>query len=285
MTDFVRIILAAIALFALYSFLHTLVYRNDHPPDLIRPFQPNEGARRELAQHCAHIRPIAPEEFHARQRALAQVLYDNGNGTYVAEPGAYAQYFGNVSASAWRLSERPLLLVVSPEIEMGAEGGGVSVRPRLTIVTPTFEADRAHLLDVPSRSNVSYVSWNEDADPYAVAASVFAEGSGPVFVDGAMRTFVKDGLARSAKGRDVVSAPKEITTLREQKSEAELEILKCANEVRSVTVCGLTPALMASVGHSEGDSRCSERPEDCAWNYPRPFDAMLSLFGKGHDRV
>lgn len=196
---------------------------------ILRPFgfYTNYWAHRELGEHCAHIQPIGAEEFYTRQQALANVLHDKENAVYVAEPGAFAQYFGNISQKDWSLSERPLLFVVSPETS------GPEVKPRLTIVTPTFEADRAHLLTVPSEFNVTFTQWDEDANPYVAAMNAFV-GDGPVFVDSAMRKFVADGLEEAASGREVLTAPKEVTTIRERKSEAELEILRCANEVRGM---------------------------------------------------
>jgi hypothetical protein len=54
-----------------------------------------------------------------------------------------------------------------------------------------------------------------------------------VFVDGSVRHFIVDGLARTAPRVRVAIAPEEIRRLRERKSNDELEVLKCANEVRS----------------------------------------------------
>jgi hypothetical protein len=83
-----------------------------------------------LHSHCAHIQPIAESSFLHRQRALASVLRAlNGSthlrlnaSTYIAEPGASAAYFANISGSAWGLSERPFLLIVTPED--GGDGYG-----------------------------------------------------------------------------------------------------------------------------------------------------------------
>lgn len=70
-----------------------------------------------LTGHCSQIPPIAAEEYSARQSALAKALRDIGpssaNNIYVAEPGASTQFFANFSQATWKLSERPLLLVIS----------------------------------------------------------------------------------------------------------------------------------------------------------------------------
>ena len=73
-----------------------------------------------LAKHCADVLPIGASEFHTRQTALANALHSLGAVAYIAEPGANAEFFGNISSSQWHLSERPLLLIVSPEEEQGA---------------------------------------------------------------------------------------------------------------------------------------------------------------------
>jgi hypothetical protein len=41
---------------------------------------------------------------------------------YIAEPGASAAYFVNISGSTWGLSERPFLLIIMPED--GGDGYG-----------------------------------------------------------------------------------------------------------------------------------------------------------------
>lgn len=183
-----------------------------------------------LAAHCANVSPITASEFHARQKALAEVLHELGAAAYVAEPGANAQFFGNISSGQWSLSERPLLIIVSPDSVDG------DVQPKISILTPTFEVTRAKLLPVSS-DNVTFYEWPEDSDPYDIAVSAFAGNEGDVYVDGAMRKFVADGLAKALPERKVLSAPLEIKVLREIKSSAEIELLRCANEVSSAQRC------------------------------------------------
>lgn len=181
----------------------------------------------DLPKHCAHIPPLAATSFINRQRALARTLHASGASAYIAEPGASASFFANLSSSQWGLSERPLLLIVSPDID--AEG---DVHARVTILTPAFEATRAKMLPIPSVSHIKYPVWSEDANPFAVAVSAIPQlDNRTIFVDGAVRTFITDGLQHAAQGSSVISAPVEIRRLRERKSKEELEIMKCANEV------------------------------------------------------
>lgn len=79
---------------------------------------------------------------------------------------------------------------------------------------------------------VRYVEWAEDEDPYSRAISILSnQGSRIIFVDNSIRKFIVDGLQRADPDTKIYSAPLEITEMRERKSEAELEILRCANEV------------------------------------------------------
>lgn len=178
-----------------------------------------------LAAHCKDAQPIPAAEFLERQRHLAHALHALNGSAYVAEPGASALFFGNISDAAWHLSERPLLLIISPLADRG------EVSAQVTILTPAFEADRAMLLDVAG-VDVTYVAWQEDDDPYAVAVAALPTSSrGPIYVDGMTRHFIVDGFAKAAPGLGVLSAPLGITSLRERKSSSEIALLKCVNEV------------------------------------------------------
>ncbi len=77
------------------------------------------------------------------------------------------------------------------------------------------------------------MEWPEEADPYSTALHSlprFGEDR-LLYVDEAIRKFMADGLERADPRAKVVSAPPLITTLRERKSESEIRILRCANEV------------------------------------------------------
>ena len=90
-------------------------------------------------------------------------------------------------------------------------------------------------MTIPSREPVSYAAWREEANPYEVAMQAIPAlaTKGPVFVDGEMRTFVLDGLSRASLSASVLPSPVEIQRLRQRKSDRELQIMKCANEVGS----------------------------------------------------
>ena len=157
-----------------------------------------------------------------RQQRLVDALISLKASAYITEPGPSAHYYANLSS--WELSERPLLLIISPDS---------SLRPNITILTPSFEESRAKMMTIPSWKPVSYAAWREEVNPYEVAVNAIPSlaTEGPVFVDGEMRTFILDGLSKAVPSIPVLPAPVEIQRLRQRKSVRELEIMKCANEV------------------------------------------------------
>lgn len=175
----------------------------------------------EISGYCSHVPPIPADEFLERQQRLVDTLISLKASAYVTEPGPSAHYYANLSS--WELSERPLLLIISPDS---------SLRPNVTILAPTFEESRAKLMTIPSRQPVSYATWREEVNPYEVAVDAIPSlGVGRMFVDGEMRTFVLDGLSKAAPSVPVLPAPIEVQRLRQRKSIRELEIMRCANEV------------------------------------------------------
>ncbi|RDX56599.1 peptidase M24 [Lentinus brumalis] len=185
-----------------------------------------------LASHCAHIPAISPDSFLARQDALARTLHSLNVAAYIAEPGASAGFFANLSRSHWGLSERPLLLIIQPQT--GDEG---TVRANVSILTPAFEETRARTLPIPSDAGVTYTSWAEDANPFSTALNLVPDlADATIYVDGDVRTFITDGLQKAAPEAKVLNAPVEVKRLRERKSSEELDIMKCVNEVTVLAI-------------------------------------------------
>lgn len=89
-----------------------------------------------LGQHCENVSAIGIDEYSQRQIKLAQSLHALGAVAYIAEPGANTQFFGNFSKTQWKLSERPLLLIISPEISESLDSSATEIRPRVTVLTP-----------------------------------------------------------------------------------------------------------------------------------------------------
>jgi hypothetical protein len=115
-------ILIVLLFFGLTSYLYGVLLTAE--PTLSR------AALRRLASYCAEISPISKGEYLERQTKLAHALHSLGGQAYIAEPGAYTQYFANFSKAEWHLSERPLLLIISP---VTTESG---ILPQVTILTP-----------------------------------------------------------------------------------------------------------------------------------------------------
>ncbi|KAJ7470282.1 Creatinase/aminopeptidase [Mycena latifolia] len=172
-----------------------------------------------LAKHCEHLGPITAAEFQTRQNSLAKILDKLNASAYIAEPGASSLFYGNISKSDWGLSERPLLLIITPQ-RIGDE-----IVAKVSVLTPVFEAPRAKMLPISSE-DVEFIEWAEESNPYEHAMSVLPEAPGSVFVDGYIRNFIAS----------VSSAPYEIKRLRERKSRAEIELLKCVNEATVLSI-------------------------------------------------
>ena len=102
-------------------------------------------------------------------------------------------YYANLTPSAWPLSERPFLLVLTPS----------SASSHLSLLVPSFELSRAQLLPLalaPTEA-VSWVTWEESESPYEVLAAHLEElrkkdggGEGGVQVEENVRTFVGAGM-------------------------------------------------------------------------------------------
>lgn len=193
--------------------------------DLDNPFS-------HLRAHCANSTPISAGTFLSRQYSLAQVLYREGIGAYVTEPGASATFFANVSARQWHTSERVFLVVVTPVVLGYSEDGEDEVEAQVSILAPKFEEDRARLLGVPSKRPIIYLAWAEEESPYEVLATALGDHVRSAAADESSRLFVSEGLKRAADGRlDVRMAPSSVRALRERKGDEELALMRCANEV------------------------------------------------------
>ncbi|CAG8728716.1 4934_t:CDS:2, partial [Acaulospora colombiana] len=101
------------------------------------------------------------------------------------------------------ISERPFLLMITPvEVNSTESSAPTKIEAKVSILTPLFEAILS--------DNLTH---------------------GKIFVDAESRFLLVEGL-RQANHHIIVEGPsKEILAIREQKSFAELTLLRCANEV------------------------------------------------------
>ncbi|KAF8516911.1 peptidase M24 [Hysterangium stoloniferum] len=222
-----------------------------------------------LRAHCASISPIAVAEFHNRQAVLAQTLYHLNASAYIAEPGPNALYYANISQSSWHLSERPFLLIVSPVVIDN------SVQPKVTILTPKFEASRAKLLPLPAES-IQWIEWAEEENPYEVVAPFLATIAGDkVYIAEASRLFIKDGIEAAVPTRVVTSAPLAIRTQRERKSPTEIALLRCVNEVTLLAIRAVRERMYFGIRQSETSALVEEALTAAGLSTP----SALVLFG------
>jgi hypothetical protein len=98
------------------------------------------------------VQGIPEEEFLERQRELGRRLGKDGVDAFVAEPGGTTQYYVNISAREWELSERPFLMVVTPK--------------ETFILAPLFEVSRARMLEIPAANETKFVTWKEGYSPF-----------------------------------------------------------------------------------------------------------------------
>ena len=203
--------------------------------------------------HCAHIQPISASTYTSRQSRLRDLLRKHNATAYIAEPGANSKYFTGVGSQEWRLSERPLLVAVTSGRELDDNEQGrahVNVEPEVIVLAPKFEGTRARRLPIQAR-RVKFVEWPEEGNPYVALLSALnlvpsssiqgisesddeRFGDTTIFVDPMIRKFIADGVEEAADPSvhvNVLSAPKDVRRLREQKQAEEIEVLRCANEV------------------------------------------------------
>ena len=168
------------------------------------------------------VQPIPEEEFLERQRELGRRLAKDGVDAFVAEPGGTTQYYVNVSAREWELSERPFLMVVTPH--------------ETFILAPLFEVSRARMLAIPSANETKFVTWAEgyspvsskrlivDESPYEALLKTLPKKTKIIMVDDNVRTFITNGFLLAGAGVSV--QPDTIAAIRETKSPGEQAILK-----------------------------------------------------------
>lgn len=170
------------------------------------------------------LSPLPLSSYLSRQRLLASTLIENNISAYISEPSPTSLYFFNVTSTQWHLSERPFLFVVVPFTH---PNGAVSAQ--LSVIVPSFEKTRAQEQLSIAGENIKWLPWEESEDAYAQVGDV----SGRIVVDEAMRVGVMAELQRAIGRGEIGVATKEVRSIRERKTNEELALLKCANEVRA----------------------------------------------------
>ncbi|WPG97249.1 Hypothetical protein R9X50_00002100 [Acrodontium crateriforme] len=191
--------------------------------------------------------PPSSSEFIDRRDRLAQALFEEGFDAFVIEPGYTFSYYANVTQKDWEVwepEERPFLLVVQPERTSGIND---NIEAKATFLVPSFEAERARLLNMPFKAPIEVVTYEEHWDPYTTlrSSSIFKQKTAPkLMVDEEMREFISRGLGRHF---NVSGLTRAVEQVRQRKSEAEVGILRAVNTgtvecLRAMRSC-LTPGL------------------------------------------
>jgi Xaa-Pro aminopeptidase len=118
-------------------------------------------------------------------------------------------------------------MVVRPVLDQATS----QVRANTTFLCPSFEAERARLLDMPFTEEIQIVPWEEHWDPYSTLqqSDVFLGVSRVprLMVDEEMRDFIQRGLGSA--GFEVVGLRGQVEEVRQIKTAHEVEILRAVN--------------------------------------------------------
>jgi Xaa-Pro dipeptidase len=160
------------------------------------------------------VKPITAEELQGRV-ARAQQLMTDAKPQFEAlfvTPGTTLLYYTGIH---WWPSERILALLVP------RQGSPL-------LVCPAFEEGR---LREQLRNPIEIRVWQEDDNPYAIAAKWLGEGgirTGKIAVEETTRYVFYDGLRTAATSLDYISGDPVTVGCRAQKSEHELELMRLA---------------------------------------------------------
>ncbi|GMK59518.1 hypothetical protein CspeluHIS016_0801240 [Cutaneotrichosporon spelunceum] len=170
-------------------------------------------------KRCIDLLPPPNGQYATRVKRLVEQLEHAHPAMWIAEPGASVEYFlGAFGVGSWSQSERPFLVAVAS----GAE--------EVIILTPKFEEGRARQRQLPGEIRVRWLTWSESESPYTLLMHDVGERA--LVFDGAVRTFIADGLREThhATDDDTAHVLAGVRALRERKSEHEIELMRCANK-------------------------------------------------------
>lgn len=163
------------------------------------------------------------------------------------------RYYGNISQvdwEPWEPEERPFLMLILPQVETSGE-----VTAKTAFLSPHFEEGRVRMLGIPSREkDLDIVIWEEHWNPYETLmdSRLFGKKDGPapkLMVDEEMRDYIVRGL--DSAGFQTVGLNADVELVRQQKSPAEVELLRAVNTGTVVAVRAMRPCLVP--GLTEND--------------------------------
>ncbi|WP_454761506.1 M24 family metallopeptidase [Caulobacter segnis] len=180
---------------------------------------------------------IGPAERASRLARAQALMVQLGLSAIVTEAGSSLDYFTGVQ---WSRSERPCLAIIPREGQVG-------------MVMPKFEEPSIRQsLGVPAEIR----PWEEDENPYAIAAGLLADrklASGKIGVEETMRLFIVDGLKAALPSAEVVSGAAVFRGCRMIKSPAEIALMQVAADIT-----------VAALKHTHANVRPGMGPKDIA---------------------
>ncbi|KAH0492898.1 hypothetical protein TgHK011_007827 [Trichoderma gracile] len=226
-----------------------VLFTSRHEPDVASVQQCSINNLKSDLSFLDAAKPIQAAEFILRRDRLAQALAANKVDAFVLEPGYTFQYYGNVSQQdwePWEPEERPFLMLIMPQLSPNG-----SVSAKTAFLSPHFEEGRVRMLGIPSGDNaeLDIVVWEEHWNPYTTLlnSKLFAGSSEAptLMIDEEMRDFIVRGL--TAAGFRTVGLSPEAELVRQQKTAAEVEILRAVNTGTVAAVRAMRPCLVPNL--------------------------------------
>ena len=194
------------------------------------------------------------QEFIHRRDRLALALVEAGVDAFCVEPGYTFQYYANISQvdwEPWEPEERPFLMIIQPS--MNTSTGAMTAKT--SFLSPHFEEERVRMLGIPADGELDIVTWEEHWSPYETLRGNLFDNITEVMimVDDEMRDYIVRGL--DANGFHTVGLSGVVEAVRQQKSPAEIDILRAVNtgtvevlrQMRPCLVPGLTENKVTSI--------------------------------------
>lgn len=177
-------------------------------------------AIRGLTSRRAEARPITAAERESRLERARSLMHAGHVDAILLAGGTSLDYFTGIR---WGNSER-LFAFVLPQ------------KGNPFYVCPAFEEDRVRerMTEAPAGRESKIFTWQEDNDPYALAARGLREAgiaTGTVGIEERVPFVFSDGIRTAAHAIALTSATPITAGCRSIKSPAELKLMQLANEV------------------------------------------------------
>jgi len=160
------------------------------------------------------IRPIAKEEYEARQENARRLMRHHDIDALFLEGSISLRYFTGVS---WERSER-LFAMIFPRI-------GEPV-----YISPKFEESKAREVI----GGAKLLTWEEDENPYDLVKAAMHDSNvltGTIGIEETTRYFIVENLARTASNATFTSGTPVTAGCRSVKSPHEVELMQVANDI------------------------------------------------------